>query len=798
MYIGDTSTGGLHHLVYEVVDNSIDEAMGGHATRISVTIHVDESVTVTDDGRGIPVGPHPDPKLKNKDALEVVMTTLHAGGKFDHDSYKMSAGLHGVGVSCVNALSEWLTAEIRRDGHVWTQRYERGKAVKPVAKAGTSDSHGTKIIFKPDPEIFDVLEYDHATLAARLRELAFLNAGLMISLTDERHGKSDKFRYSGGISEFVKHLNHGKSALHSKPIHFAREKDVTTDRGKPETVFVECGIQYNEGYDERVRSYANNIYTSGGGTHMAGFRKAVTATINRHAKKLDLTKKLKEPLTGDDFREGLTAIISVKLTNPQFESQTKYKLGNTEIAGQVEQITNEALSEFLDENPPIARKIIQKAVMAAAARIAARKQRDLVRKSALEGGGLPGKLADCSERQREGTEIYLVEGDSAGGSAKSGRDRHFQAILPLRGKILNVEQARLEKILTNEEIKSMILALGTGIDSTFDYEKLKYDKIILMTDADVDGAHIRTLLLTFFYRRLPHLIEKGNVYIAQPPLYGLRKGKKIRYLHTEEEKDDHILGQGLDAVEATINASGKKQGAKLSKTQLRQLLDLLLELERIDRAIMRKGVDLQGYLRLARDGALPMFHILAESTDKHCYSLEELEQEVEAIKARLGRTETNGSDTVNGGSEEESEALYDVTEFNEVTRVSAALGKIRKLGLEPGTFRDELGEAEPTFRVTIAEGEKVHLVTDLAALLGKMREIGSRGITVTRYKGLGEMNPGQLWETTMDPKTRTLLQVTIDDAELADGIFETLMGGDVEARRAFITTNALDVQNLDI
>jgi DNA gyrase subunit B len=801
MYVGDTAAGGLHQLVFEVVDNSIDEAMAGHATRVSVTVHVDESVTVVDDGRGIPVGKHPDPKMKGKDALEVVMTTLHAGGKFDHDSYKMSAGLHGVGVSCVNALSEWLTAEVKREGQIYTQRYERGKPVRGVVKSGKADATSTRIVFKPDPEIFEVTEFDHATLAARLRELAFLNAGLTIKLTDERHGKSDAFRFQGGLAEFVKHLNHGKSVLHARPIYFNREREITTERGKPETIAVECAIQYNEGYDERVRCYANNIHTVGGGTHLMGFRKALTATINRHAKKLDLLKKLKEPLTGDDFREGLTAIVSIRLTNPQFESQTKFKLGNTEIAGQVETITNEALSGFLEENPPVARKIILKAVLAAQARAAARKQRDLVRKSALEGGGLPGKLADCSERQREGTEIYLVEGDSAGGSAKAGRDRHFQAILPLRGKILNVEQASREKLLSNEEIKAMIVALGAGFgEEDFDIEKLKYDKIIIMTDADVDGAHIRTLLLTFFYRRMPRLIDRGHVYIAQPPLYGIRKGKRIQYMRTEEEKDNHILNLGSNAVEVSFTAQGKKKPSTLTRAQLRQLLDWLLDLERTGRGLLRKGTDLQGHLKRARDGQLPQFHIVAEGVDKLCYALEELEQEVEAIRARFGR-EDNGDgangDTTNGDVER-SEALYDVVEFPESKRIASLLGKIRRLGIDPGTFGDDLEAVEPPCVITAQEGEKVHTVTSLAGLLATVREIGGRGVTVQRYKGLGEMNPTQLWETTMDPKTRTLLRVSVEDGEKADEIFVTLMGTDVESRREFITTNALNVQNLDV
>jgi DNA gyrase subunit B len=804
MYIGDTSTAGLHHLVYEVVDNSVDEAMAGHATRVTVTVRVDDSVTVTDDGRGIPVGRHPDPKMKGKDALEVVMTTLHAGGKFDHDSYKMSAGLHGVGVSCVNALSEWLEVEVRREGVAHTQRYERGKPVTKVMKKGKTNSRGTVTTFMPDPEIFEVSEFDHATLANRLRELAFLNAGLTIKLVDERHGQTDTFRFAGGLVEFVKHMNQGKTVLHSKPIYFQGEKEITTDRGKSESVLVECAIQYSTGFDERLRSYANNIHTLGGGTHLMGFRKALTATINRHAKRLDLLKRVKESLTGDDFREGLTAVVSVKLTNPQFESQTKFKLGNTEIAGQVEQITNEALGEYLEENPAIARKIIQKAVLASQARAAARRQRDLVRKSALEGGGLPGKLADCSERQREGTELYLVEGDSAGGSAKQGRDRHFQAILPLRGKILNVEQARLDRILSNEEIKNMVMALGTGFgDGSFDIEKLKYDKIIIMTDADVDGAHIRTLLLTLFFRRMPELIERGHVYIAQPPLFSVRRGKKMEYLRTEGEKDEHLIRQGVDALEVSFVPRGKKRPVSLTKAQLKQLLGWLLDLETSGRDLLRKGISLGDYLQHADGENLTRFHITAEGVDHHCFTVEEVEEMIRAIRERAGLSpepseEANGNGNGDNGEASLSEALYNVTEYIEAKRIAGLLDRIRRLGIDPGTFEVDIRSPEPACVFTAKEKERTTEIKCLADLLALIRDVGSRGVTIQRYKGLGEMDPKQLWETTMDPKTRTLLQVSIENAEKAEEIFTTLMGSDVISRREFITTHALDVQNLDV
>lgn len=778
MYIGDTFSRGLHHLVYEVVDNSVDEALAGHATEIEVSINEGETITVVDNGRGIPVDIHPKEK---KPGVEVALTTLHAGGKFDHNSYKVSGGLHGVGVSCVNALSDWLEVEIKRDGKIHHQRYERGKTASKLSVVGKTKGTGTKVTFKPDRTIFKqthVFSYD--ILAKRLRELAFLNSGLMIKLSDKRGDKEKEsiYHYKGGIKEFIGYLNADKAVMHDKVVFFSREKD---------SIIIEVAMQYNDSYSENVLSFANNINTSEGGTHLSGFRSALTRAVNTYSKIKKLIKEDEVSISGDDAREGLTVVISVKIPNPQFEGQTKTKLGNSEVEGIVASATFEALTSFFEENPPVANKIVGKIVLASRAREAARKARELTRrKGALDGGGLPGKLADCSQRDPALCELYLVEGDSAGGSAKQGRDRAFQAILPLKGKILNVEKSRLDKILSNDEIRTIITALGAGVGEDFNTEKLRYHKIIIMCDADVDGSHIRTLLLTLLYRQMRALIEKGYVYIAQPPLYKVKRGKREEYIETEEELTELILDLGLEGLKLT-KLKGK---STFNSTQLKDILSSLTELEHYIKVMHRRGIAFEDYIKRydEKKQTLPMYMIKAEgkmrfiADDKELAEVTKDAEDVKYIEI------FEGQDIL--GIQKKFEKLG-------LTLAEFVKPEIPKEYTQSKSARKEKGEGlKPLF--SIANDNDEHEFYSLKEVLDFVRDQAGKGIHIQRYKGLGEMNPQQLWDTTMDPARRTLLRVTLEDVVEVDKIFSVLMGDEVEPRRKFIETNAHEVKDLDI
>ncbi|MFA7534747.1 MAG: DNA topoisomerase (ATP-hydrolyzing) subunit B [Desulfuromonadales bacterium] len=767
MYIGSTGPAGLHHLVYEVVDNSIDEALAGHCDEVSVTIHIDGSVTVEDNGRGIPVEMH---STQKKSAAEVVMTVLHAGGKFDSDSYKVSGGLHGVGVSVVNALSARLELEIRRNGSLYRQYYQRGVPDAPLLKEGETIKKGTRITFWPDPQIFETTEFSFETLSLRLRELAFLNAGVCIHILDERTEKSHDFHYEGGIVSFVEYLNRAKIALHPKPIYFS---------GHREGVEIEVAIQYNDGYDEKIFSFANNINTQEGGTHLIGFKAALTRTMNNYATVNNLLKNFKSSISGDDLREGMTSVISVKIPDPQFEGQTKTKLGNSEIKGYVETLMNEKLAMYLEENPQVARKILDKGIEAARAREAARKARDLTRrKGALDGLSLPGKLADCQEKDPSLCEIYLVEGDSAGGSAKQGRDRKYQAILPLKGKILNVEKARFDKMLTSNEIRTLITAMGTSIGKDdFDINKLRYHRIIIMTDADVDGSHIRTLLLTFFFRQMPELVERGHLYIAQPPLYKAKRGKKEIYLKDDGALLDYLLNEGVEGITITMEKSGRVLRGRQIIPTLRNIIDYNTHFEKI----VHKGVNRE-ILRIFVQGKI--LNGFADMLD-----IEPLAQKLKAIEPRA-----------------------DFQVLTEPARILFTLGNIRaridqgiletlssheyKLLLQ--AYRQVEDVCQDEQAVISADSKEEATVSDRQELLDFFYARAKKGQYIQRYKGLGEMNPEQLWETTMDSEKRVLLQVKIEDAVEADAVFTVLMGDQVEPRREFIETNALNVSNLDI
>ena len=823
MYIGSNGEMGLHHLVYEVVDNSVDEALAGYATRIDVTIHIDNSITVVDDGRGIPVD---DMVIDGEKipAAQVVLTKLHAGGKFDSSNYKVSGGLHGVGVSCVNALSHRFDLEIWRDGHVWEQSYSKGEPTSKLKKTGTTKKRGTRIQFLPDKEIFTTTEYNFDTLAQRLRELAFLNKGLQITLTDERQtdaksgeAKHLEFKYTGGIAEFIKHLNRGKSVLHDKPIYMEAERD---------GVAMEIALQYNDGYSETVFSFANNINTVDGGTHLSGFRTSLTRTINYAGQQLGLFKDVKENLTGDDVREGLVAVVSVKLPQPQFEGQTKGKL-NSDIAGVVQAFVNERLGGFFEQNPTVARKIINKAIEAARAREAARKARDLTRrKGALDGGGLPGKLADCSERDPNRCELFLVEGESAGGTAKQGRDRRFQAILPLKGKILNVEKARYDKMLSHEEIRAMITALGTGIGKEdFDPARLRYGKVILMTDADVDGSHIRTLLLTFFFRHMGELIKRGHVFIAQPPLYGIKKGKSQQYIKDDREFVRVMVRRAAEGMVVRYGeGAAKLEGANLAKfmTTLNEYLsffekvDKRIRNEKITALIPKAGLaqraDFEGEKKnpprkiekLEKDlGKLAKAEQL-----KDVQSYFDEEHELWGVKF----TDSQGAERqVNWGLVATPEYRQMVAKFKQIEEYMEPPFIVEVAGkASSGDEAADLSDAEredlekaakktskAAVRRTKADAEVVEKQT-ARELFDYVLAEGKKEYSVQRYKGLGEMSSEQLWQTTMDPERRTLLSVRAEDIEACESIFTTLMGEDVEARRKFIEENALDVKNLDI
>jgi DNA gyrase subunit B len=767
MYIGSTGELGLHHLVWEVVDNSVDEAMAGFCDEINVTVHDDNSVTVVDNGRGIPVDMH---ATEKKPAAEVVMTVLHAGGKFDSDTYKVSGGLHGVGVSVVNALADWLDLEIWRDGEVWEQSYEKGVATSKLKSSGKTRKTGTKITFHADPSIFEKTTYSFDTLSQRLRELAFLNKGLKITLDDERSNKKAEFRFTGGITEFVKHLNRGKQTLHDSPIYM---------EGKRGQVDIEIALQYNDSYAENIFSFANTINTVDGGSHLAGFRSALTRTLNYYASSTGMLKEQKDEVSinGDDVREGLVAVVSVKLPQPQFEGQTKGKL-NSDIKGLVEQLVNEKLGEYFDKHSSIARKIIGKCIDAARAREAARKARELTRrKSALDSSGLPGKLADCQERDPARCELFLVEGESAGGSAKGGRDRRYQAILPLKGKILNVEKARYDKMLGHEEIRAIITALGTGIGKDdFDAAKLRYHKVILMTDADVDGSHIRTLLLTFFFRHMRELIDKGNIFIAQPPLYRVKRGKMDRYIRDERDFARELMKRATE--EHVVKG---KTGKSLEGGELTQFL---LNIQEYDQVAAKLG---------RRLGEPKLVDILAESelekktdfADKK--KLQELAKAIEKekleLESKLVYDEEHSLHELllkNGGERKINWALAASAEYKRLRTLHQAIAENNR----------------PPFTIQ-HNGDKVTR-DNSSALLAYVLEDAKKEFTITRFKGLGEMNPEQLWATTMNAESRTLLQVRLEDAVAAEDIFSTLMGENVEQRRKFIEDNALDVVNLDI
>ncbi len=769
MYIGNTAFEGLHHLVYEVVDNSIDEAMAGYCDEIKINLMNDKSVVVRDNGRGIPVDMH---KSANMPALEVVMTKLHAGGKFDNKSYKVSGGLHGVGVSVVNALSEYLEVEVYRNERIYFQRYERGVTQNEMEVRGETKRRGTRVHFLPDPTVFEVLDFDFDTLARRMRELSFLTKGLRIKIVDERSGKKRDFLYQGGIVSFVEYLNTNKEVLHAKPIFISGERNA---------VVIEAAFQYNTSYKETLFTFANNINTREGGTHLIGFKSALTRSINQYLQNSPLSKNLKEKLTGDDVREGLTAVISVKLTEPQFEGQTKTKLGNSDVKGLVENLVNEGLSTFFEENPTVIKSILAKVIDAARAREAARKAKELVRrKGILSDHSLPGKLADCQERDPARSEIFIVEGDSAGGSAKQGRDRRNQAILPLRGKILNVEKARFDKMISSEMIWTMIAALGTGIgEKDYDIDAIRYHKVIIMSDADVDGAHIRTLLLTFFFRQMPDLIEKGYLYVAQPPLYRVLDKKKELFIKDEEEFNDFLLKRVSESEVVVFD-----DGRELSGGRLISMLNRLVRFfEKLDK-LSRKGVN-PGFIQ---------FLILHGVTHKDQFKDKNF---MEDLFARLEENGFRVNDIRLG--EEEGFYLFSVTETKNGGQrfdidweflSSPELRQLMKLG-------DDFCELKKGSTRVGADGERVK-INEPEELLNELIEKAKRGLTIQRYKGLGEMNPDQLWTTTMDPEKRNLLRVRVEDAVEADNIFTILMGDKVEPRREFIQNNALEVTELDI
>ena len=766
MYIGTTGIEGLHHLVYEVVDNSVDESLAGYCKNVDVIIHLDGSCTVIDDGRGIPTEIHSE---EGRSAAEVVLTELHAGGKFESKAYRISGGLHGVGVSVVNALSEWLDMEIKQNGTVFQQHYDRGAPAAPLAIVGKTKGRGTKITFRPDSEVFEILDFSWDILSQRLRELAFLNRGLNITLSDERTEKKQVFQYSGGIVSFVEHLNKNKTLIHPKPIYISGEK---------EDIIVEIALQYNDGYSETIYTFANNINTKEGGTHLIGFKSALTRTVNSYASSSGLMKDSKEGLSGDDIREGLSAVINVKLMNPQFEGQTKMKLGNSDIKGIVESIVNDTLGTYFEENPSVARKIVEKAIQASRAREAARKAKELTRrKGALEDTGLPGKLADCSEKDPALSEVFIVEGDSAGGSAKQGRDRRIQAILPLRGKILNVEKARFDKMLNSEEIRILITALGTGIGhEDFDIAKIRYHKVILMTDADVDGAHIRTLLLTFFYRQMPQVIEKGYLYIAQPLLFKVKKGRTEKYIQNELEMLNMLFELASDDIEMSIK--GQQVKGKSLITHFKRLY----RFERLTEWFERRRKDPDLLLFILASG-------MNKETLKDRKSLEELLARIRERDANMHIGDIQLDEEHQTYGVEIRRQNYKLNldtnfitspEFRELENLYSI---IRDLGPQP-------------YKVQIKDGVKE--IGNSKQLLEFILATAKKGLTIQRYKGLGEMNPQQLWETTMDTERRTLLQVTVQDSVEADSIFTILMGDQVEPRKEFITTHALEARNVDI
>ena len=801
MYIGDTSTKGLHQLVYELVYNSVDKALAGYCRHIQVKIDVGGNLSVSDDGRGIPVDEHPEAK---RPTLEVVMTTVGAGAKFDKNTYKVSAGLHGIGAKAVTALSEWVEAEVRRNGKVYFQEYERGKPITEVMERGAAQRTGTKITFQPDPDIFHDATFDYDTLEVRLRELAFLNKGLGIHLVDERTKKEDKFLYAGGIAEFVQYLNRSEEVLH-KSIYLDRTED---------NVRVEVALQFTTSDEERVRCYANNAYNSMGGTHLSGFRSALTRAINAYGEKEGLFRNV-SPI-GEDFREGLTAVVSIQVPEPQLEAQTKVRLNNPEVEGIVSSIVYDFLSKHLEENPKDAQRILKKVVLAAEAREAAAKAKKALkdRKSILSGGGLPGKLMDCTTRDRDESELFLVEGDSAGGSAESGRDRMYQAILPLRGKPLNVEKARMENVLRNEEIVSIISAVGIDIGIIEDLEKLRYGKVVILTDADVDGQHIRTLLLTFFYRQMPKLIEEGHIYVARPPLYKVTQKKQVRYVQTVEEMTRQLMERGLAGTKLELLAQGAdgptpdRAAATFEGERLMHLAQALAKLEESLVIYERRGMHLPDLLAKAKSGPLPAVRVLLDGRELWFATTAEVEAFRQAKQAELGRelvvgdeslARANGNGHANGEGEGEPAITIFVQDLHEVRGIARGLERLREFGLAAADLlpSPRIAGRDPAPRFLLTNGDQRRDLPHLRDLMGAIKAIGERGLTITRFKGLGEMDGEELWETTLDPQKRTLMKVQLDDALKADVMFRVLMGEKVEPRREFIQKHALEVKEID-
>jgi DNA gyrase subunit B len=797
MYIGGTDERALHHCVSEVLDNSVDEHLAGHCTKIEVTIHVDGSISIKDNGRGIPVDINKESGLPG---VELVLTTLHSGGKYGQGGYKFSGGTHGVGAKCVNAVSEWFEVEVSRGGEVHHMEFERGKTVKKLEVIGKTKGTGTAVTFKPDPEIFrETVEFKSEIVGQRLRELAFLNSGLEIVFTDERKAEaSETFYYKNGTEEFVKQLNKNRETLHPKPIAFRKETSEKLDDKNIE-VHVEVVMQYNDSYNDQVLCYTNTIHNPDGGAHLSGFRSALTRAINQYAKSNEILKEKDPAITGDDVREGLTAVISVKHSDPKFESQTKVKLLSPEVERITGSVTYEGLMSYFDANPPIAKRIIDKGLNAARAREAARKAREAVRKSALTGGGLPGKLADCSDRNPENTELYIVEGDSAGGSAKQGRDRKFQAILPIRGKLINVEKARLDKVLQNNEIRTMITAIGTGIgdgegEGAFNIEKLRYHKIIIMTDADVDGSHIRTLLLTFFYRQMPQLVKQGFVYIAQPPLYSITRKKKTDYIDDDVQLNRILLQNGVEEVKLKNLADGKEFNPK----QLEEILALLESLDKHATYIKRLGGDFADYVeKRAKDGTLPQFMIKVRDGNDETVHYFLSSKEVDAFKAENADLFGGDTETIEKKKEGPTRRAKVSDLHLESKAIADLLGKLTKKGLATDHYA---AQDKPLFELTEGEGERATTTPlfSIPEILSGVKAVGKKGIQMYRFKGLGEMDAKELFDTTMNPAVRKLLRIDLTDAVEAEEMFVKLMGDEVEPRRQFIEDNALNVRNLDV
>ena len=791
MYIGNRDVRGLHHLVTEVVDNSIDEVMAGYAKVVQVTVNVDGSVTVADDGRGIPV--ELDPSI-GKSSLEGVMTMLKYGGKFDNKAYKTSGGLHGIGVKAVNFLSQWCEVEVRRDDHAYQQEYERGKPTNPVAKIGTSSSTGTKTTFKPDSDVFGNLKFEYSILHRRLQELAFLNRGVKIIFTDDRSGDGETFQYENGLVEFVQYLNRASDTAHEVVYILSSVSDAD--------VTIEAAFQYSAEYTENVHTYVNNINTIDGGTHLTGFRTALTRSLNAYGKKQNMFKDVTP--SGEDFREGMTAIVSVRIAEPQFESQTKVKLNNPELEGIVNSQVGDFLAKYLEENPRVAKSIVQKGILAAEARAAARKAKELLRerKGALSGGGLPGKLRDCSSKEVEKCELYLVEGDSAGGSAEGGRLREYQAILPLRGKIINAYKSREDKVLANEEVRSMIHAIGAGIGADQDLDKRRYNKIIIMTDADVDGSHIRTLLLCFFYRQMYNLVEKGHVYVAQPPLFRVRKRKETYYVQTEDQMKEQLLEYGLG--ESFLDLG---DGRQVNGTQMARLCRTMAGMEDALLALEKRGISLRSHAERqdASSGKLPVYHVFLGRQEHWFCSRSDMDEFLREQERKEGHElsvsdmpDPKSSENGNGEAGLSTASELHVTELHEVRTINTHLSELAEIGFDIQALIQQDRTGIEGSRYTLRRGDSEIGLEDLRGLLPAIRTAGEKGLTITRFKGLGEMNAEELRDTTLDPSNRTLIQVTMNDVNAADGMFRVLMGDKVEPRREFIEKHALDVRNLDV